>query len=246
MKKYQKKKFTGVAIWENSSTAKKRIDELKLQLESNILKLNMFETFLISKKFGEFIVLENSGIFYVSRKHIEQFINELIFDIDLIKELDKYVEDNLNDVNYEIDIKTLFYVMKNSDSLGLQNISDEMQMFNFSSNEQKANDVVSDIAIFKVKENMSEINIIKENQSEEKKDQGIQLATNQKITIAENGNTLIHYADNLIIEKKDPWTIADVIIDGIGSEERLNPQQDQNKNKFDFNKIKNDMAATKI
>jgi len=235
----EEKKFSGVAIWEKESTAQERIVELQKQLSTNILRLNMFETFLISKKFGQYIILETSGVFYISRKHIEKFINELTFDIEMIKELDQYVQDHIENINYEIDIKTLFYVMKNSSSLGLQNVSDGVQVFNFSSKDVANNETIGDVAIFKVKDDLEDIDSsTKEIKNENTEDSDIILLETPKTTVDDDGNTHIHYADNFVVVKQDPWTTIDVIINGVSRKEKQDQNNNQNNNKnIDFNKL---------
>ena len=121
-------------IWENKTTAEKRIKILKDNFEKDNSKiiLSMFETMLLVDKYGEDIKLDENGIYRTESIHLYDFIHDLEYDIPMIETIERLKEQiGLSMEHYDVDIKKVFYIMRNAKAMGIYNIKNNSQFFMF-------------------------------------------------------------------------------------------------------------------
>ncbi len=221
----EEKKFLGTDVWENQELANERIESLRFQLNSSsLIKLNMFETYLISKQYGKYIRLEMPGIFQISKGYLEIFLNELVFDIAMIKEVDEFIDKNTTGgKKIEIEAKKLFYVMRNATNLGIKNLKSDVQLFEFTSSvSNEVIDIENDsdeenFITFEVMDLLEEDTVIVSEKEEFAKQEELKIEQIKKFkeateaTVDENGFTTLKLNDNISLVKSSPWKIEKVI-----------------------------------
>jgi len=124
--------FAGINHFKNADTARKRIEFLKKSFKENNkeISLSMLKSMILVKRYGEDITLDESGTYRLKKIQLDNFIETLDYDlelIDLINEIKDEIEFSLE--NYQIDVRTVFYIMRNAKSLGLYNINNNSQFF---------------------------------------------------------------------------------------------------------------------
>jgi len=157
---YNVTKFIGSAIWENEKTAEERIKELKDKFEKDNSKivLSMFETMLLVDKYGEDIKLDENGIYRTEQIHLYDFIHDLEYDIPMIETIERIKEQiSFSMEHYDVDIKKVFYIMRNAKAMGIYNIENNSQFFMFA--KENNNKIIDSDFINELQNNKTDIEI---------------------------------------------------------------------------------------
>ena len=221
--------FVGLNHYKNAESAKKRIEFLKKSFQENSkeISLSMLESMILVKRYGEDITLDESGTYRLKKIQLDNFIETLDYDlelIDLIKEIKDEIEFSLE--NYQIDVRTVFYIMRNAKSLGLYNINNNSQFFLFA--KRKGNKIIQEKKEEKdltLKE-MSEIRVITEefskefeSEKDEEKSESSEIQTDEvfdaflrmqeslKIEVDASGNRVVEYSNGQKIIRSGLWGI---------------------------------------
>lgn len=249
---YDYDKFIGYTQWKNKEVAENRISKLRdeYKTDNSILKINMLETMMLVDKFGEDIILDASGVYRIRKINIENFLDELNYTIEIIKQI-SLLKDELefSIENYEVDAKKIFYIMKNARSFGLYNFDNHSQVFLFAK-KHHGTTIDTDIVIEDSK-GVSEMNLLIEEFVEHKELEAEQEEVNEhmfdafkrikdKVNIYRDvdGNRIVEYPNGQKIIKKSLWEV-----EAIEEEEpQVNRQGDKTKKFSDY--FKDEKVAT--
>jgi hypothetical protein len=146
---FDHEKFFGYDLWKNREAAEKRIAFLResYHKDGHSLKINMLESMLLVDAYGEDVTLDNEGVYRAKKILIDNFLEELSYDMDMIDKIANLREElEFSVENYEVDAKKIFYIMKQAKSFGLYNLNNHSQIFLFAKRHNKAT-VDADIVI---------------------------------------------------------------------------------------------------
>lgn len=221
--RFNHEKFFGYELWRNREAAEKRIKVLKEAYAKNehTLKINMLESMLLIDSFGEDITLDNNGIYRIKKIHIDTFIDNLIYDVEMVEKIASLKDElEFSVENYEVDAKKIFYIMKKAKSFGLYNINSHSQVFLFA---KRHNNAVIDADIVIEDDNgISELDVIIDDgiayeedgdyfeEIEEKEKPDIfaafkKLKARTKSYIDADGNKIIEYENGQKVIRKNLW-----------------------------------------
>ena len=121
----------------------------------------MFETYLISNKFGEFITLTTNGHFLISKVLTVDFLMTLTHDIEMAKAIKSFKDNyNITEKKIKVNAKELFYIMKHANQFGIKDIDHGIHLFKFVSDVRKKDINVNinsdaETVLFEITENIS-------------------------------------------------------------------------------------------
>jgi len=221
---YNVTKFMGSVVWENKKTAEKRIKELKDEFEKDNSKiiLSMFETMLFVDKYGEDIKLDENGIYRTEQIHLYDFIHDLEYDIPMIETIERLKEQiGLSMEHYDVDIKKVFYIMRNAKAMGIYNIKNNSQFFMFA--KENNNKIIDSDFINELQNNQADIEIqavkmFDKEEDEEKRNKKIKKLQERVEKFSsrfskskdEEGNTIIEFPNGKKFIKNGLWDIQQI------------------------------------
>jgi len=148
----REKKFYGVHFWEDEKLNEERILKIQEQLKKDkFVELTIFEIFLFNNHFDAPSVMKD-GQFVFERDSFIDIINALVFDVEIIRETDKFMEQyTFAKRTKQIGVRELFYLMHNAAEVGFVNKKKDSNMFQAaydkSSNEEFIDSSEADIEL---------------------------------------------------------------------------------------------------
>jgi len=193
--------------------------------EKEIVLFTMVEILILIEKYGREIMLNENGEFVIPKIILDSFVENLEYDIELVKLLEKIKEEFVQSQKLiNIDANEIFFIMKNSKNFGLENIVDHKQFFQFV-NIKKDKIIQGDItsAIFEdeysdksncikviVEDEIDQDTFLSNKKNEELLfEEKVQLTKENfntiKTEITEEGYTKITYPNETVVTLDGPW-----------------------------------------